>query len=104
MVVDMLNDCEGLTCLKPEGAFYVYPSCAGVMGKKTPTGKTLVTDEDFVTYLLESQGVACVHGAAFGLSPHFRISYATSTENLKEACARIKRACDALEGEATKAA
>jgi len=104
MVVDMLNDCEGLTCLKPEGAFYVYPSCAGVMGKKTPTGKILETDEDFVTYLLESQGVACVHGAAFGLSPHFRISYATSTENLTEACARIKKACEALEGKASKAA
>lgn len=96
MVVDMLNDCEGLTCLKPEGAFYVYPSCAALMGKKTPDGKVLETDTDFVTALLESEGVAVVQGEAFGLSPHFRISYATSDENLKEACARIKRFCASL--------
>lgn len=96
MVVDLLNEAEGLKCLKPEGAFYVYPSCAGLIGKKTPEGKVIESDEDFVTYLLESEGVACVQGSAFGLSPYFRISYATSTENLTEACARIKRACAAL--------
>ncbi len=96
LVVEMLNAAEGLDCPMPEGAFYVYPSCAGAMGKKTPDGKVLETDEDFVTYLLESEGVATVHGAAFGLSPYFRVSYATSTENLKEACTRIQRACAAL--------
>ncbi len=96
MVVDMLSAAEGIECLKPEGAFYVYPSCAGLIGKKTPDGKVIETDEDFVTYLLESEGVACVQGAAFGLSPYFRISYATSTEDLTEACKRIQRACAAL--------
>jgi aspartate aminotransferase len=93
IVVDMLNAADGITCLTPQGAFYVYPSCAGVIGKQTPEGQTIETDEDFVTYLLETEGVACVHGAAFGLSPHFRISYATSDELLKEACTRIQRAC-----------
>lgn len=96
LVVSMLNQASGLTCATPEGAFYVYPSCAGAMGKKTPDGKLLETDEDFVTYLLESEGVAAVHGEAFGLSPHFRISYATSTEALEDACQRIQRACAAL--------
>lgn len=96
MVVAMLNDCEGLSCPTPEGAFYVYPSCAGVIGKATPEGKVIETDEDFVTYLLEDQGVACVHGAAFGLSPYFRISYATSEEALREACTRIQKACAAI--------
>ena len=96
IVVEMLNQCEGIECPNPEGAFYVYPSCKGAIGKKTPDGKVIETDEDFVTYLLESQGVACVHGAAFGLSPHFRISYATSEEALREACGRIKTACAAL--------
>ncbi|MCK5374439.1 MAG: aspartate transaminase [Alphaproteobacteria bacterium] len=96
MVVDMLNAIEGIECLKPEGAFYVFPSCAGVIGKTTPDGKELETDEDFVTYLLESEGVATVQGSAFGLAPYFRISYATSMENLKEACSRIQRACVAL--------
>ena len=96
IVVELLNECEGIECPNPEGAFYVYPSCKGAMGKKTPEGKVLETDEDFVTYLLESQGVACVHGAAFGLSPHFRISYATSEEALREACKRIQAACNAL--------
>ena len=104
MVVDMLNTCEGLNCPKPEGAFYVYPSCAGVIGKTTPAGKTIANDEDFVTYLLEEHGVAAVHGAAFGLSPYFRISYATSTENLKEACNRIQKACAALTNGSVKAA
>jgi aspartate aminotransferase len=96
LVVQMLNNAEGITCPKPEGAFYVFPSCEGVIGKQTPDGKTINTDEDFVTYLLESEGVACVHGEAFGLSPHFRVSYATSTEDLKEACTRIQKACKAL--------
>jgi aspartate aminotransferase len=103
LVVEMLNTAEGLECLKPEGAFYVYPSCAGVIGKKTPQGKTIKSDEDFVTYLLESEGVACVQGTAFGLAPYFRISYATSIESLQEACKRIQRACSALNG-AAKAA
>ncbi|MFN3700383.1 MAG: pyridoxal phosphate-dependent aminotransferase [Alphaproteobacteria bacterium] len=103
MVVEMLNAAEGIECLKPEGAFYVYPSCAGVMGKTTPEGKRLETDEDFVTYLLESVGVACVQGAAFGLSPYFRISYATSEANLREACSRIQKGCAALKGEAKAA-
>ena len=100
LVVSLLNECEGIECPNPEGAFYVYPSCSGVMGKTTPEGKILETDEDFVSYLLESEGVACVHGAAFGLSPHFRISYATSEEALKSACERIKQACAALSGQA----
>lgn len=96
MSVRMLNEAKGLTCRTPEGAFYVYPSCAGVMGKTTPSGKKIESDEDFVTYLLESQSVACVHGKAFGMSPYFRISYATTTEALEEALARIKTACDCL--------
>jgi aspartate aminotransferase len=104
LVVNMLNECEGIECPNPEGAFYVYPSCAGCIGKKTPDGKVIENDEDFVSYLLEAQGVACVHGAAFGLSPHFRISYATSEEALKEACGRIQTACKALEGKASAAA
>ncbi|MDP6882670.1 MAG: aminotransferase class I/II-fold pyridoxal phosphate-dependent enzyme, partial [Rhodospirillales bacterium] len=96
LVVSMLNQADGLDCPSPEGAFYVYPSCAGTLGKTTPDGKTLESDEDFVTFMLESEGVAAVQGAAFGLSPHFRISYATSTELLEEACSRIQRACGAL--------
>jgi aspartate aminotransferase len=96
MVVEMLNQAPGLTCHRPEGAFYVYPSCAGAIGKKTPQGKVIKTDEDFVAYLLESEGVAAVHGAAFGLSPFFRISYATGTDVLRDACTRIQRACKAL--------
>ena len=97
LVVDRLNTCPGLACHRPEGAFYVYPSCAGTIGKTTPDGKTIESDGDFVTYLLESEGVAVVQGEAFGLSPYFRISYATSTEALEEACTRIKRACEALQ-------
>jgi aspartate aminotransferase len=96
LVVGMLNQASGLACSTPEGAFYVYPSCAGAIGKKTPQGKTIANDSDFVAYLLEAEGVAAVQGAAFGQSPFFRISYATSTEALKEACTRIKRACAAL--------
>jgi aspartate aminotransferase len=96
MVVDMLNQAKGLRCLKPEGAFYVYPSCAGAIGKKGPDGKTIANDTDFVNYLLDSVGVAVVQGAAFGLSPHFRVSYAASMESLRDACTRIQRACAAL--------
>jgi aspartate aminotransferase len=96
LVVSMLNQASGLKCPKPDGAFYVYPSCAGVIGKQTPAGATLNNSEDFGRYLLESEGVAVVHGTAFGLDPHFRISYATSTEALEEACTRIARACQAL--------
>lgn len=96
LVVSMINDVTGLSCPTPEGAFYVYPSCAGLIGKKTPDGKVIETDLDVSTYLLESVGVAVVHGEAFGLSPHFRISYATSDEVLVEACGRIKKACEAL--------
>ena len=96
LVVDALNQVPGLHCPRPEGAFYVYPSCAGLIGKKTPKGDTIENDEDFARYLLEAEGVAVVHGEAFGLAPHFRISYATSNEELREACARIDRACRAL--------
>ena len=96
LVVNLLNQIDGLSCLTPQGAFYVYPSCAGVIGKQTPEGKKISNDEDFMSYLLESEGIAGVHGAAFGLSPYFRLSYATSDEILKDACARIKRACDQL--------
>ena len=95
LVVSMLNQANGLNCPKPEGAFYVYPSCAKLMGKTAPNGTVMNTDEDFVTALLESEGVAVVHGSAFGLGPNFRISYATSTENLTEACERIQRFCGA---------
>lgn len=96
LVVRMLNEIDGIDFPAPNGAFYVYPSCAAFIGKQTPAGKVIETDEDFVTYLLENTGVACVHGAAFGLSPHFRISYATSTELLTDACNRIKQACQQL--------
>ncbi len=96
LVVDWLNRIPGLHCHRPDGAFYVYPSCAGTLGKQTADGKVIETDEDFVRYLLEAEGVAVVHGGAFGLAPHFRISYATSTEELRDACTRIERACRAL--------
>ena len=96
LVVNLLNNIDGLSCLTPEGAFYVYPSCKGVIGKETPEGMKISNDEDFMTYLLESEGIAGVHGAAFGLSPYFRLSYATSDEILKDACRRIKRACEKL--------
>ena len=96
LVVSMLNQAPGLHCPTPEGAFYVYPSCEGVMGKTTESGKTIQSDEDFVTALLETEGVAVVHGAAFGLSPHFRISYATATDVLEDACERVQRFCASL--------
>jgi len=96
MVVKMLNAADGITCQTPEGAFYVYPSCAGVIGKTTPKGRKIETDTDFVGALLEEALVAVVQGAAFGLSPYFRISYATSTEALEEACTRIQKFCASL--------
>jgi aspartate aminotransferase len=96
LVVAMLNQAHGIKCPTPEGAFYVYPSCAGCIGKTTKGGKKIGNDEDFVTALLEEEGVAVVHGAAFGLSPFFRISYATSTDALEEACRRIQRFCAEL--------
>jgi aspartate aminotransferase len=96
LVVSMLNQAKGIHCPKPEGAFYVYPSCAGTIGKTTPSGKKLTGDEDFVTELLESEGVAVVQGSAFGFGPAFRISYATKTEDLEEACRRIQRFCGNL--------
>lgn len=96
MVVKMLNEAEGIFCLKPEGAFYVYPSVEGCIGKKTPTGKVIENDLDFVSELLEAEGVAVVHGDAFGLSPYFRASYATSEEALKGACTRIQKFCASL--------
>ena len=96
MVVQALNAISGIECPMPNGAFYVYPCIAGLIGKTTPQGKPIATDEDFVAYLLETQGVAVVHGAAFGLSPYFRISYATSEDNLSEAMHRIACAVDVL--------
>ena len=93
LVVSMLNQAKGLRCPKPEGAFYVYPSCAGLIGKTSAGGRKLGSDEDVVTALLEEEGVAVVQGAAFGLSPFFRISYATDTASLEEACRRIQRFC-----------
>ena len=91
LVVSMLNQAKDIECPMPEGAFYVYPSIKGVIGKKAPSGKVIATDEDFVTELLESEGVAAVHGTAFGLGPNFRISYATSNKVLEEACGKIQR-------------
>ena len=96
MVVAKLNECEGLSCATPEGAFYVYPSCAGVIGKTSPAGAKITSDKDFAAALLEEEKVAVVFGEAFGLSPAFRISYATSTEALEEAMKRINRFCAAL--------
>ncbi len=96
MVVDMLNAAPGIHCNKPEGAFYVFPSCQGCLGKTTSKGVKLNTDEDFVVALLDEEGVAAVHGTAFVYPGHFRISYATSTEALREACTRIQRFCASL--------
>lgn len=95
-VVAMLNACEGVDCPVPDGAFYVFPSCAGVLGKKTPQGQVIENDEQFCLWLLEHYGVAAVHGSAFGLAPHFRVSYAESIETLEEACGLIREACAAL--------
>ena len=96
LVSDALNAIDGMDCFVPEGAFYVYPNISGLIGRTTPDGKRLESDGDFVSYLLESQGVATVQGAAFGLSPHFRISYATGTAVLEDAMGRIAKACAAL--------
>jgi aspartate aminotransferase len=93
LVVRMLNDAEGISCPTPEGAFYVYPSISGCIGKTSAGGTKIETDEAFATALLEETGVAVVFGAAFGLSPNFRVSYATSDDALKEACTRIQKFC-----------
>ena len=96
LVVSMLNQASGIVCPKPEGAFYVYPSCAALIGKTAPSGKVISNDEDFVMELLATEGVATVHGSSFGLGPNFRVSYATSNEKLEEACNRIQRFCASL--------
>lgn len=96
LVVSMLNQARGITCPTPEGAFYVYPSCAGLIGKTTPSGRVISDDSIFTEELLQAEGVAVVQGVAFGLSPHFRISYATSAEALEDACQRIQRFCASL--------
>jgi len=93
LVVSMLNQASGIQCPTPEGAFYVYPSVKGLLGKTAPSGKVLNSDEDFAVELLETEGVSVVFGAAFGLSPHFRISYATANTVLEDACGRIQRFC-----------
>jgi len=96
LVVSMLNQAKGIDCPRPDGAFYVYPSCAGTIGKTAPSGKVIMDDEGFVTELLEAEGVAVVQGSAFGLGPAFRISYATKTSDLEDACKRIQRFCGNL--------
>ena len=96
LVVSMLNQAKGIDCRSPEGAFYVYPGCAELIGKRTPSGKVIENDRDFVMYLMDDFGVATVHGAAYGLSPYFRISFAASTEDLMRACARVQEAAAAL--------
>jgi aspartate aminotransferase len=96
LVVSMLNQAKGISCPTPEGAFYVYPSCKGAIGRTAPSGNVINNDEDFVTELLAAEGVAAVHGAAFGMSPFFRISYATATDVLEDACKRIQRFCGNL--------
>ncbi|MFZ5608998.1 MAG: pyridoxal phosphate-dependent aminotransferase [Pseudomonadota bacterium] len=97
LVVAMLGEAPGLDCRVPEGAFYAYPSCAGLIGKTTPAGRKIASDSDVVDYLLDEVGVAAVQGEAFGLSPYFRVSYATATETLRDACARIQDACARLQ-------
>ncbi|MDR3408655.1 MAG: pyridoxal phosphate-dependent aminotransferase [Methylovirgula sp.] len=97
LVVSMLGQAKYLKCPSPEGAFYVYPSIAEAIGRKAPNGKTIATDEDFVSALLESEGVAVVQGSAFGLGPNFRVSYATATEVLEDACTKIQRFCASLD-------
>ena len=92
----LVNQAQGIECPCPEGAFYVYPSIKKLIGKRAPSGKTIATDEDFVRELLDAEGVAVVHGAAFGLSPFFRVSYAAADTVLEEACRRIQRFCAGL--------
>lgn len=99
-VVDLLNQIDGIVCEKPEGAFYVYPSCAGLIGRTTPDGKVLNTDADVCRYFIESVGVVVVHGEAFGLSPYFRVSYASDMKTLEDACKRIADACAKLQKKA----
>src|SRR5438477_12637789 len=96
LVVGWLNEAKGIKCHKPEGAFYVFPNIAGCIGKTTPAGKRLETDADFIAALLEEHHVAAVHGGAYGMSPYFRISYATDTEALKEGLRRIASFCEGL--------
>lgn len=96
LVVSMLNQAKGIECPTPQGAFYVFPSCAELIGKKTKEGIEIKTDQDFVTELLKEEGVACVHGSAFGLGPNFRISYATDNKSIKNACEKIQRFCASL--------
>ncbi|WP_448580535.1 pyridoxal phosphate-dependent aminotransferase [Thermaurantiacus sp.] len=97
LVVSMLNQTEGLVCQRPQGAFYVYPDCHRLIGRTAPDGRTIGSDEDLASWFLDSEGVSLVHGGAFGLSPAFRISYATSPALLEEACRRLQRACAALQ-------
>ncbi|HEY8136783.1 MAG TPA: aminotransferase class I/II-fold pyridoxal phosphate-dependent enzyme, partial [Methylocystis sp.] len=96
LVVSMLNQARYLNCPTPEGAFYVFPSCAEAIGRKTPEGKVIADDADFVTALLEAEGVAVVHGSAFGAGPNFRVSYAASNALLEDACGKIQRFCASL--------
>src|SRR5207248_7052760 len=96
LVVSMLNQAKGIDCPRPQGAFYVYPSCSGAVGKTSPSGKVIANVEDFVTELLENDGVAVVQGSAFGLGPAFRISYAAKNSDLEDACKRIQRFCGNL--------
>lgn len=102
LVLSLLDKIDGIECVKPEGAFYVYASCEGVIGKTTPSGKEIKNDQDFAEYLLEEKNVSVVHGEAFGLSPYFRISYALSQEDLTEACTRIKDAVEELQAAAVQ--
>jgi aspartate aminotransferase len=95
-VLDLLNQVPGLSCHKPEGAFYLYPDCSGLIGKRRPDGRRLLNDQDFAMYLLDCADVAVVQGSAYNLSPYVRISIATSMELLEQACARIHRACAEL--------
>ena len=96
IIVEKLNKISGIFCKTPPGAFYVYPNCEGLLNKKTPQGNIIKTDEDLMNFLLESEGIAGVHGEAFGLSPYFRLSYAASEKTIIEACERIKRGCELL--------
>ena len=96
LCLQALNQIEGLSCIRPNGAFYLFPSCAGLIGRKRPDGKVIETDSDFVMWLVEEAGVAAVPGSAFGLAPYFRISFATATERLQDACTRIRQACAKL--------
>ena len=96
LMVSALNAIEGISCFRPDGSFFAYPSCAGLMGRRSANGRSIESDQDFAAHVLETEGVAVVPGTAFGLSPHFRVSFAVSTELLEEGCARIARACAAL--------